>query len=249
MIRTIMVLTFVAVAMVFVLPLLILWTLLTGNPNFMYWTFIGALRVVLRLAGIRVRVEGLENIPSGVCVFASNHASNLDPVALVPNIPRRVALLAKKEVFRIPILSKAISLAKLIPVDRADREAAAESVDIAVKYLKEGLSFCVYPEGTRSRDGHLLPFKRGTFVMAIRAGVPVVPVSLAGTQHLMRKGDWRIYPGEVVMRFGPAVDASRYTTEQREELRQRVQDLVAAGLPDDQKPLTNDASEPKQSTS
>ena len=81
-------------------------------------------------------------------------------------------------------------------------EAAAESVDLAIKYLKEGLSFCVYPEGTRSRDGHLLPFKRGTFVMAIRAGVPVVPVSLAGTQELMRKGDWRIYPGEVVVRFG-----------------------------------------------
>ena len=118
MIRTILVLTFVALALLFVQPLLILWTLLTGDPNFMYRTFMRALRIVLRLAGIRVRVEGLENIPSGVCVFTSNHASNLDPVALVPNIPRRVSLLAKKEVFRIPILSKAITLAKLIPVDR-----------------------------------------------------------------------------------------------------------------------------------
>src|SRR5580658_9625021 len=152
MIRTVLVLTFVALALVFVQPLLILWTLLTGDPNFMYRTFMRALRVVLRLAGIQVRVEGLENIPSGVCVFASNHASNLDPVALVPNIPRRVALLAKKEVFRIPILSKALRQARLIPVDRADKEAAAESVDIAVDYLKEGLSFCVFPEGTRSRD-------------------------------------------------------------------------------------------------
>src|SRR3984885_2387667 len=243
MIRTILVLTFVALALLFVQPLLILWTLLTGDANFMYWTFIGALRIVLCLAGIRVRVEGLENIPRGVCVFTSNHASNLDPVALVPNIPRRVSLLAKKEVFRIPILNKALRQAKLIPVDRADKEAAAESVDIAVKYLKEGLSFCVYPEGTRSRDGHLLPFKRGTFVMAIRAGVPVVPVSLAGTQELMRKGDWRIYPGEVVVKFGPAVDASEYKIEQREELRQIVQGLVAAGLPENQKPIAAEAKQ------
>jgi len=237
MIRTIMVLTFVALALIFVQPLLILWTLLTGDPNFMYRTFMRALRIALRLAGIHVRVEGLENIPTGVCVFASNHASNLDPVALVPNIPRRVALLAKKEVFRIPILSKAIRLAKLIPVDRADKEAAAESVDIAVEYLKEGLSFCVFQEGTRSRDGRLLPFKKGTFLMAIRAAAWVVPVSLAGTQRLMRKGDWTIHPGEVVVRYGPAIQATEFAEDQRDELRQRVQELVAAGLPEEQSTL------------
>ncbi|MGB8838731.1 MAG: lysophospholipid acyltransferase family protein, partial [Candidatus Acidiferrales bacterium] len=128
-------------------------------------------------------------------------------------------------------------LARLIPVNRGDKEAAAESVETAIKYLKEGLSFCVYPEGTRSPDGHLLPFKKGTFVMAIRAGVPVVPVSLAGTQRLMRKGDWTIHPGQVVVRFGPAVNAAEYSADQRDELRKRVQDLVAAGLPEDQKPL------------
>jgi len=237
MIRTIMVLTFVTLALIFVQPLLILWTLLTGDADFMYWTFIGALRIVLRLAGIRVRVEGLENIPSGVCVFASNHASNLDPVALVPNIPRRVALLAKKEVFRVPILSKALRQAKLIPVDRTDKEAAAESVDIAVEYMKEGLSFCVFPEGTRSRDGRLLAFKKGTFLMAIRADAWVVPVSLVGTQRLMRKGDWTIHPGEVVVRYGAPAKATEYAEDQRDQLRQRVQGIVAAGLPEDQKPL------------
>ncbi|MGA7915525.1 MAG: lysophospholipid acyltransferase family protein [Candidatus Acidiferrales bacterium] len=236
MIRTIAVYAFVVPALIFVLPLLILWTLITQDANFMYWTFIGALRVTMRVAGIHIRAEGTENIPPGVCIFASNHASNIDPVALVPHIPRRVALLAKKEVFRVPILSKALHLANLIPVDRADKEAAAESVDTAIKYLKEGLSFLVYPEGTRSRDGHLMQFKKGTFVMAIRAGVSVVPISLAGTQRLMRKGDWTIHPGEVVVRFGPAIDAAKYSPDQRDELRQRVQDLVAAGLPGDQKP-------------
>jgi 1-acyl-sn-glycerol-3-phosphate acyltransferase len=204
----------------------------------MYRTFIGALRVTMRIAGIHIRAEGTENIPADVCICASNHASNIDPVALVPHIPRRVALLAKKEVFRVPILSKALHLAKLVAVDRADKEAAAESVDTAIKYLKEGLSFLVYPEGTRSRDGHLMPFKKGAFVMAIRAGVSVVPISLAGTQRLMRKGDWTIHPGDVVVRFGPAIDAAIYSADQRDELRKRVQDLVAAGLPDDQKPAS-----------
>lgn len=161
MFRTIIVMVYVALALTFVLPWLILWTILSGDISFMYQTFINALRRALRISGIRVHVEGLENIPAGVCIFASNHASNIDPVALVPNIPRRVSLLAKKEVFRIPLLSKALRLGKLIPVDRADKESAAESVETAVKYLKEGLSFCVYPEGTRSKDGRLMPFKKG----------------------------------------------------------------------------------------
>jgi 1-acyl-sn-glycerol-3-phosphate acyltransferase len=237
MIRTIIVVLYLVLGLVFIMPWLILWSLLTGSPDFMYQMTMKAIRSGLRIAGIRVRVEGLENIPSGVCIFAANHVSNMDPLAFVPAIPRRVSLLAKKEVFRIPILSKAMQLAKLIPVDREDREAAASSVDLAVGYLKEGLSFAVYPEGTRSRDGRLLPFKKGTFVMAIEAGVPVVPVSIVGAQTLMRKGDWTMQPGEVTIRFGPAVDASKYTMDQRGELLARVEALVAAGLPEDQRPL------------
>src|SRR5260370_34766006 len=101
MIRTIAVMLYVLPALVFVLPLLIFWTLITGDANFMYWVFIGALRVTMRIAGIHIRAEGTENIPPGVCVFASNHASNIDPVALVPIIPRRVALLAIMAVFRV----------------------------------------------------------------------------------------------------------------------------------------------------
>jgi 1-acyl-sn-glycerol-3-phosphate acyltransferase len=242
MIRTILVVLYLTLGLIFVMPWLILWSLLTGSPDFMYQMTMKAIRSGLRIAGIRVRVEGLGNIPSGVCIFAANHVSNIDPLAFVPAIPRRVSLLAKKEVFRIPIFSKAMRLAKLIPVDRADREAAASSVDIAVQYLKEGLSFAVYPEGTRSRDGRLLPFKKGTFVMAIEAGVPVVPVSIVGAQTLMRKGDWTMQPGEVTIRFGPVVDASNYSMDKRGDLLARVEALVAAGLPEDQRPLAASSS-------
>ena len=236
MIRTIAVVLFLALADLLVMPLFILWTLLTGSADLMYEVAMKTVRASLRIAKIKVRVEGLENIPPGVCIFAANHISNVDPVAFVPAIPRRVSVLLKTELFRIPILSTAMRLAKFVPVDRADKEAAVASVDVALGVLKEGLSLAVYPEGTRSPDGRLKPFKKGTFALAIEAGVPIVPVSISGAQHLMRKGEWTMRPGEIVVRFGPSVDASQYTMERRMELLARVEELVAAGLPEDQQP-------------
>jgi 1-acyl-sn-glycerol-3-phosphate acyltransferase len=228
MIRTIAVVLFLALALLLVMPVFILWTLLTGSADLMYEVAMKTVRASLRIVKIKVRVEGLENIPSGVCIFAANHISNVDPIAFVPAIPRRVSVLLKSELFRIPILSTAMRLAKFVPVDRADKEAAVASVDVALGVLKEGLSLAVYPEGTRSPDGRLKPFKKGTFAL---------PVSISGAQHLMRKGEWTMRPGEIVVRFGPSVDASQYTMERRMELLERVEELVAAGLPEDQKPL------------
>ncbi|MFY9729556.1 MAG: lysophospholipid acyltransferase family protein [Candidatus Acidiferrales bacterium] len=237
MIRTIAVVLFLALALLLVMPFFILWTLLTGTADLMYEVAMKTVRASLRIAKIKVRVEGLENIPPGVCIFAANHISNVDPLAFVPAIPRRVSVLLKSELFRIPILSTAMRLAKFVPVDRADKEAAVASVDVALGVLKDGLSLAVYPEGTRSPDGRLRAFKKGTFALAIEAGVPIVPVSISGAQHLMRKGEWTMRPGEIVVRFGPAVDASQYAMERRMELLARVEELVAAGLPEDQKPL------------
>jgi 1-acyl-sn-glycerol-3-phosphate acyltransferase len=238
MIRTIAVVLFLALALLLVMPLFILWTLLTGTADLMYEVAMKTVRASLRIAKIRVRVEGLENIHPSVCIFAANHISNVDPIAFVPAIPRRVSVLLKSELFRIPILSTAMRLAKFVPVDRADKEAAVASVNVALGVLKEGLSLAVYPEGTRSPDGRLKPFKKGTFALAIEAGVPIVPVSISGAQHLMRKGEWTMRPGEIVVRFGTSMDASQYTMERRMELLERVEELVAAGLPEDQQPLS-----------
>ncbi|HTP44704.1 MAG TPA: lysophospholipid acyltransferase family protein [Candidatus Acidoferrum sp.] len=247
MIRTLAVVLFLGFALVLVMPFFIVWTFLTGSADLMYDVAMKTVRASLPIAKIRVRVEGLENIPPGVCIFAANHISNVDPLAFIPSIPRRVSILVKSELFRIPILSKAMRLAKFVPVDREDKEAAAASVDEAVQILKKGFSFAVYPEGTRSPDGRLRPFKKGTFVMAIEAGVPIVPVSISGAQHLMRKGEWTMRPGEVVVRFGPAVDASQYAMERRGELLARVEELVAAGLPEDQQPVQDGAAARPQS--
>jgi len=236
MIRTVLLVVYVLLAIVFVLPFFILHAWITGSPDAMYNMAMSTVRAGLRLTGIRVRVEGTEHIPPRPCIFVSNHVSNLDPVAEVPFIPRRVAILAKKQVFRIPILATGMRFCQIIPVDREDKEAAAAAVDKAIEYLRAGASFLVYPEGTRSPDGRLRAFKSGTFVMAIQSRVPVVPISLIGTSRLMRKGEWFIRPGEVTVRFGPSVDAAEYGMEQRDSLRQRVRALVAEGLPEDQRP-------------
>ena len=236
MIRTIAVVLFLALGLLLVLPFLILYSALTGSADLMYEVAMKVVRTGLRIANIQVRIEGLDKIPPGVCIFAANHVSNVDPLAFIPAIPRRVSILVKRELFRIPILSTAMRIAKFVPVDRADKEAAAASVDVSVQVLREGLSFAVYPEGTRSPDGRLRHFKKGISAIAIQGGVPIVPVSISGAQHLMRKGEWIMRPGEVVVRFGEAVDASQYTMERRAELLARVEGLVAAGLPPDQQP-------------
>jgi 1-acyl-sn-glycerol-3-phosphate acyltransferase len=237
MIRTLLLALFFTLAIVLVLPWLILWSVIIGNPDLMYRLAMKVVRTGNRIARIRVRVEGLENIPPGACVFISNHVSNADALVFIPAIPRRVAILIKQELFRIPILSTGMRRAQFIPVDRSDREAAAASAEVAMRTLKEGLSFAIFAEGTRSADGHLRLFKRGAFAVAIQAGAPIVPVSIAGTLALMKKGDWIIRPGEVTVRYGPAVDSSSYTMARRAELLARVQALVAAGLPPEQQPL------------
>ena len=218
-------------------PPCILHALLTGSVDLLYRVALGGVLFITRLVGMRVRVEGLENIPPGVCLFVANHTSNADPPAIVGAIPRRISILAKGSLFRIPIMSQAFRLASFVPVDRSDREAAIASVDRAAEYLKRGVSLLIYPEGTRSPDGRLLPFKKGAFVMAIKAGVPIVPVAAAGAHRVMRKKELAIHPGEVVVRFQPPIDASAYTLEQRDELAARVHAALAAGLPPDQQPV------------
>lgn len=223
------------VTIVLGLPLL-LYVALTGQVDPLYHSGVAAVVWICRVAGLRTRVEGLENIPPGTCLFAANHTSNADAPAIVGAIPRRIAILAKKSLFAIPIVGTAFRLAQFVPVDRAHPERAAASIDVAAGTMKRGLSFLVYPEGTRSPDGRLLPFRRGAFVLAIKARVPVVPVACSGAHRVVAKNSYRIRPGEVVVRFCPAIDAAQYSPERRNELAQRVHDAIAAALPPDQQP-------------
>jgi 1-acyl-sn-glycerol-3-phosphate acyltransferase len=219
-------------------PPLILLTLITKSATLMYWAGVKMVVYVTRIAGEKVTVEGVQNIPPGVCVFAANHTSNADAPAIVGAIPRRIAILGRKSLFDIPVVGTAFRLAKFVPVDRENRDAALASVKQAVEYIREGFSFLVYPEGTRSPDGRLRRFKKGSFAIAIEAGIPIVPVACAGAHRIMKKNSLIVRPGKVTVRFGKPIDASGYSIEQRDELAQRVHDAVAAELPEDQKPAS-----------
>jgi 1-acyl-sn-glycerol-3-phosphate acyltransferase len=238
MIRTIFIAIALGLGTLVLGPPLILFTLLTRSATVLYWTGVKLVVYVTRIAGEKVTVEGRENIPAGVCLFAANHTSNADAPAIVGAIPRRIAILGRKSLFDIPIVGAAFHLAKFVPVDRENRNAALASLKQAVEITREGFSFLVYPEGTRSPDGRLRRFKKGSFVIAIEAGIPIVPVACAGAHRIMKKNSLIIQPGKVTVRFGKPIDASGYTVEQRDELAQRVHDAVAAQLPEDQKPAT-----------
>jgi len=220
---------FYAVAAVFVSLVAFPWAWITGNPAILYWMGVWVARTGLRLAGIRSDVRGLENIPARGCILMSNHISNLDPCVVIPPIPQRVAILVKKGLMRLPLLGLAMRLAKFVPIDREQRESAISSLTTAKAVLESGLSIAIFAEGTRSRDGKLLPFKKGPFYLAYEAGVPVVPISVSGTETMMRKGSAKIFPGTATVIYHPALDPKQFST--REDLMEAVRSVIASGLP------------------
>lgn len=218
-------------------PPLLIYTVLTKNPNPLYWTAIKGVMFFVNAVGVRVKIKGAERIPPGTVIFAANHTSSADAPAIVGAIPRRIAILLKRSLFAYPIVGQAFHLARFIPVDRFNRDSAITSLEKATESLKSGQSFLIYPEGTRSPDGRLQEFKKGTAVMAIKAGVPLVPVACSNAHRIMKKRELRIYPGEILVEFLSPLDSTQYSFEQRELLNQRLHDELAAALPPDQRPL------------
>jgi len=237
MFRTAFIGVFLSIYILLVGPLLLLYTLISRNPDPLYWAGIKGVMFFVRAVGVRVRVAGKERIPAGVCLFVANHTSSADAPAVVGAIPRRIAILLKESLFKWPIVGQAFRLARFIPVNRKERDAALESLEKAIEELRAGQSFLVYPEGTRSPDGRLQEFKKGAVVMAIKAGVPIVPMACSGAHRVMRKRSLIIHPGEILVEFLEPIDASAYSFEERDKLNCRVHDAMAAGLPPDQRPI------------
>jgi 1-acyl-sn-glycerol-3-phosphate acyltransferase len=188
----------------------------------------------VRIAGTRIELVGLDKLDSsGTYIFMSNHVSNLDPPALVPMIPRRTSVLAKKEIWKIPILSKALDLAEIVPVERSNREAAIESIRRASEVMRHGINMTIYPEGTRSRDGRLLPFKKGPFHLAAETGFHIVPITILGTYEMLPKGSWIAKPGTATLVFHPPIDPKKFAT--RDELLEAVRQAINSALPENRK--------------
>jgi 1-acyl-sn-glycerol-3-phosphate acyltransferase len=185
-------------------------------------------RWCLRAASIRLAVTGLEQVPvEGPVIYMGNHQGNFDIHSLTLAIPRTFSWIAKEELFRIPIFGSAMERAGYIPLDRSDGRKALKSMRLAAERIAAGTSVVIFPEGTRTLDGSLLPFKRGAFLLAARAGVPIVPFTINGSMERNPRNRIELYPGTISVSF-----ASPIPTEgvPERELMEQVRRAVAAGL-------------------
>src|SRR5216117_4234071 len=232
MLRTLFIGVFLWLYILVVGPPLLLYTFITRDPDPIYWAGVKGVMFFVCAVG----VKGLERIPPGVCLFAANHTSSADAPAIVGAIPRRIEILLKESLFKWPIVRQAFWSAHFIPVNRSARDSAIASVKKATEALKGGQSLLIYPEGTRSPDGRLQEFKKGAVMMAIKAGVPIVPMVCAGAHRVMEKHSLVIHPGEIVVEFLEPIDASKYSLEERDILNERLRIAMGGALPPDQRP-------------
>lgn len=196
-------------------------------------------RVLCRIADIRVQVEGRENIdPSQTYIFVGNHASQTDIWTFQGYIPHDFRWIAKKELFAIPLFGAAMRAVGFISIDRSRGRQAVKSLNDAAARIAEGTSVLIFPEGTRSPDGHLQPFKTGAIMLAIKAGVPVVPVGINGTHQALPKGSLLARGGDVVLRIGNPLSTKDFKAKDKQELALVLQRQVALLLDECHKPVT-----------
>ncbi|MDD3618071.1 MAG: lysophospholipid acyltransferase family protein [Desulfobulbaceae bacterium] len=185
-------------------------------------------RLLCRLAGVRVRLTGMENLqPDRTYIYVGNHASQFDIFSFQGHFPLDFRWVAKKELFRIPVFGPAMRRAGLIPIDRARGREALKSLHQAAERISAGTSVLIFPEGTRSTSGELQPFKTGAISLALKAGVPVVPVAFIGSHRILPKGRLLADSGEIVIRVGKPISISEYTNRDKQHLAGLLHDRVA----------------------
>jgi len=184
-------------------------------------------KILLFLGNTKVKVIGTENIRyDSPQIFMGNHQSDFDILIALAHIPVQFRWIAKKELFAIPVFGAAMRSAGYIEIDRSDRTKAMHSLEEAALRIKNGKSIMTFPEGTRSRDGEIKPFKQGVFYLAIKSGVPIVPVSIVGSGKIMPKRSLRIKPGQIKMILGKPIDVHGYDLEHRHELIAKVRNEI-----------------------
>lgn len=206
------------------------WTLITGDVSFLYRMGMWGAWTGIRISGVRVQTVGMERLDvSRTYIFMSNHMSNIDPPLLLPLIPRRTSVMAKKELFSYPVLGRVMRFGSLVPVDRGNRESGIAAVRSAASVIRQGVNMTIFVEGKRSFDGKLLPFKKGPFYLAEDCGVPVVPVTIVGTHYIMPKQRFAIKPGIATVIFHPPIEPINFGG--RDGLMQKVRAAINSGLP------------------
>jgi 1-acyl-sn-glycerol-3-phosphate acyltransferase len=215
-------------------PPAILLALAIRSPALLYAAGIGGVRLGMWLSGLHYVAEGEEHIlRDRAAVYVVNHASNLEPpiiFALLRPLHPRLSVLYKAELRKLPILVWGFDLAGFVPLERANPGQSLPAVDRAAEALRHGTSFMIYPEGTRSRTGELLPFKKGGFIMAIKAEAPIVPVAINGARDAMRKGSPIIRPVTARVRLGAPLETRGATIEDRDRIIAEVRGRIARML-------------------
>jgi len=213
-------------------PPILLFSWLVNKHDLVYpWALFGA-SWWLRLSGVRVKVRGLELLdPKQPYVFVANHRSYLDTATLFIYLNRRIGVLAKKELLKVPVLGVGMGFVNVMAIDRTNRESAIRTTEAAAKRIQSGVSFGVFVEGTRAKPGELLPFKKGAFYMAKQAGVPVVPVAIKNSDVLMGKGTGVARGGTIEMIVMKPVEMSGVNSdEEMNRLIETVRARIAAEL-------------------
>lgn len=232
MLRTVLMLTFWALAMPVAALIGFPASFIMGDVRVLYRLFMWGAWAGVWITGVRVETIGLDRFDhSRSYIFMTNHVSNLDPPIQVPLIPRRTSVMVKKELFKIPILGRAMRMGSLVPVDRGNRDAGIEAVRTAKSVVEQGLNLIIYVEGKRSFDGKMLPFKKGPFYLAMECGVPVVPMTIVGTHYAMPKARFAIKPGKVKVIFHPPIEPRNFGS--REDLMEKVRAVIESGLPEE----------------
>jgi 1-acyl-sn-glycerol-3-phosphate acyltransferase len=226
--------TYLAVALYVLLigPPILLIALAFSQRTLLYRVGHIGVRMGLFLSGIKVALEGTASIQRHrAAVYAVNHASNVEPPIIFDALHElfpRLRIVYKAELRKLPVLVRAFDLAGFVPLERSNPEQSLPAIDRAVAALREGNSFLIFPEGTRSRTGELLPFKKGGFILAIKGQSPVVPIAITGAEKAMRKGSPLIYPVTVRVRIGEPVETAGMTIDDRDTLVAAVRERIKA---------------------
>lgn len=184
-------------------------------------------KCILALSNIRVTVKGLSNLkPGRSYIYMANHMSNADIPVLQAYLPVQFRWLAKAELYKIPIFGYAMKRAGYISIDRSDRKSAIESLNKAVKIIRDSVSVIIFPEGTRSRTNNVQPFKKGGFFLAVDSGVPIIPIIIHGTGRIMPKKQMLIKPGNVTLEILKPIESSDYTRKTKDDLIKKVRHVI-----------------------
>jgi 1-acyl-sn-glycerol-3-phosphate acyltransferase len=228
MIRALFLVTIGVVITAFMSGCAVAFAFITPDENMIHRVANIWAKMLLAIANTKVEIIGAENVLMGKPqIFMANHQSDFDILIVLAHLQGQFRWIVKKELFQIPLFGRAMQSAGYIEIDREDRERAIMSIDRAAMKIREGKSVMSFPEGTRSKDGKIKPFKQGMFYLAIKSGVPIVPISIIGAGEIMPRRSLHIRPGRITMVIDKPIDVTGYSIDNRQELIDKVQNIIS----------------------